>query len=228
MPHNFSPKKRTAVTGNPIREEVTVPMRGGALEMLGLEQGVPVVLVLGGSQGAQIINDAVIGALPFLLDRYQIIHQVGMRNIKSIENVLGIVLKDNTHAKRYKPLAFLSDDQMRAASGVADLVVSRAGSTIFEIALWGIPAIIIPITDSNGDHQIKNAYSYTRAGCAEVIEEKNLSPYLLATEIKRIMEDGAKMQEMREAAGRFANPGAAEKIAQQIMNILFEHSGKKR
>ena len=223
----YFPKKKTAVTGNPIRNEIMTPMRDGAYELLGLEPGVPTIVVLGGSQGAQIINDAVTGALPDLLDEFQVVHQVGIQNIRDIEKVLPVMLSGNKHAERYKPLGFLSAEQIRAASGIANIIISRAGSTIFEIALWGVPSIIIPITDSNGDHQLKNAYSYARAGCAEVIEEKNLTPFLLTTEIKRLIDDPARIQQMKDAMAQFADPGAAEKIARQIVNVLVEHNVKK-
>ncbi|NIS25996.1 UDP-N-acetylglucosamine--N-acetylmuramyl-(pentapeptide) pyrophosphoryl-undecaprenol N-acetylglucosamine transferase, partial [candidate division KSB1 bacterium] len=112
---------------------------------------------------------------------------------------------------------------LRMASGAADLAITRAGSTIFEIAAWGLPAIVVPITESNGNHQRKNAYTYARAGAAEVIEEQNLTPHLLASEVERLMGEEAERARMTKAAQEFARTDAADKIARQIIAVLSEH-----
>lgn len=109
------------------------------------------------------------------------------------------------------------------AAGCADLIISRAGSAIFEIASWGIPSIIIPITNSNGNHQRKNAYNYARNGACLVMEEGNLSSHLLVSEIDKILNDKDKLDKMRKSALAFANPSAAEKIAQTAVDIALTH-----
>ena len=219
----YLPKKKTALTGNPIRREVLEPIKDGARELLKLEENTPVIFILGGSQGAQIINETVVQALPELIDKYQIIHQVGKKNFEYIKNLSEVVIGKNEHKNRYKIFGYLNNEAMRMSAGVADLVVSRAGSTIFEIAAWGLPSIIIPITDSNKDHQRKNAYSYARAGAADVIEEKNLTPHLFAFEVDRLMNNKQRMAEMSSSAKEFSRTDAARKIAEEIMKILFEH-----
>jgi UDP-N-acetylglucosamine--N-acetylmuramyl-(pentapeptide) pyrophosphoryl-undecaprenol N-acetylglucosamine transferase len=220
----FFPKEKTALTGNPMRREVMIPMREGAREILKLEEGVPVILVLGGSQGAAIINDAILQAAPRLVERYQIIHQVGVKNLDIVEKMIPVVMGDNPHRDRYKTYGYLNEINLRSSAGVADLIVSRAGSTIFEIAAWGVPSIIIPITDSNGDHQRKNAFAYARAGGCIVIEEANLTTNVLASEINRIMDDVALREKMKAGASAFARLDAAEKIAKEIVVILKEHA----
>ena len=112
---------------------------------------------------------------------------------------------------------------MRAAAGVADIVISRAGSTIFEIALWGKPSIIIPIPEPTSHDQRINAYAYARTGAAEVIEEENLAPRVLVSEIDRILGNPAERQKMSEAALAFARKDSAKLIAQEIMSIALEH-----
>jgi len=216
-------KDRVAHTGNPVREELMHPVANGAHEFLHLETDIPVLLILGGSQGSQIINQNIVDALPRLVEKYQIIHQAGPANLKTVEAMASVVLLNNTHKDRYKPFDHLNSLALRMAAGVADVVISRAGSTIFEIAQWGIPAILIPITDSNGDHQRKNAYSYARNGAALVIEENNLTPNILASEVDRLMGDANVRGTMKKAAQGFAKSGAARLIAQEILAIAIQH-----
>lgn len=219
----YLPKGKVALTGNPIRSEILIPAKEGAYELLQLERGVPVILVLGGSQGARAINEVIIQAAPELIKTYQIIHQVGEKNVKEMEDLAPVIIREKERRARYKIFGYLNNESMRMAAGAADLVISRAGSTIFEIAAWGIPSIIIPITEANGDHQRKNAYAYARAGACDVIEEKNLTPHLLASEIDRLMGDKQKCEEMSRAAKAFAHTDAAAKIAEQILNVLKTH-----
>ena len=161
--------------------------------------------------------------LPDLLSRYQVIHQTGTKLYEEVVSRSKLVLENNPNISRYRPIAYLNNLTIRMASGAASLIVGRAGSTIFEIASWGVPSIIIPITNSNGDHQRKNAYSYARSGSCEVIEESNLSPHVLISEIDRLISDQNKLSEMKKNALAFANPKAAEKIAQEAINIALTH-----
>jgi UDP-N-acetylglucosamine--N-acetylmuramyl-(pentapeptide) pyrophosphoryl-undecaprenol N-acetylglucosamine transferase len=217
------PKEKVALTGNPIRNDILIPMKEGAYELLKLEEGVPVIFVLGGSLGAKIINEAMLQAAPDIIEKYQVIHQVGKKNLKEMQDLMQVVIGYKENKERYKMFGYLDNQAMKMSGGVADLIISRAGSTIFEIAAWGVPSIIIPISNSNGDHQRKNAYSYARAGAADVIEEKNLTPHLLISEITRLVEDKQKREEMTHAAKEFSEPDAAAKIAEQVMNILIKH-----
>ena len=109
------------------------------------------------------------------------------------------------------------------AVGVTDLIISRAGSTLFEIAAWGIPSIIIPISSSNGDHQRKNAFAYARTGAAVIVEENNLTPDILLAQINSLMEDSLKREKMKVSARSFAKFDAAKIIAEEIINIAISH-----
>jgi UDP-N-acetylglucosamine--N-acetylmuramyl-(pentapeptide) pyrophosphoryl-undecaprenol N-acetylglucosamine transferase len=219
----FFNKEKVAFTGNPVREELMHPVKDGAHEFLHLEKNIPVVLVLGGSQGAQLINQVILDALPKLVEKYQIIHQTGVQNFKFVKSTADAILLTNEFKDRYKPLDNLNSLTLRMAAGVADLVISRSGSTIFEIAIWGVPAILVPIHESNGDHQRKNAYAYARAGAAVVVEENNLTPNLLRSEIDRLIENSADRTKMKKAAESFARLDAAHLIAQEILTIALEH-----
>ena len=220
----FFPKEKTASTGNPIRRAVAIPMREGAHDILKLDSTVPIILILGGSQGAAIINDAIMQAAPRLTEKYQIIHQVGVKNLDAMQNMAEVVIGKSQYRDRYKMYGYLNEITLRTSAGVASLVISRAGSTIFEIAAWGIPSIIVPITDSNGDHQRKNAYAYARAGGCIVIEEANLTTNLISSEIERLMTDTPLREKMSTSAKSFAKNDAAEKIAEEVLFVLKEHA----
>lgn len=220
---NYFPKGKTAYTGNPIRKEIMEPLSVGAKEFLKLEEDIPTILILGGSQGSHKINDLIIDSLADLVKNYQIIHQTGKKNIAIMKETADVVLLNNPHKDRYKPFDYLDLLAMRMSAGAADLIISRAGSTIFEIASWGKPSIIIPITKSNGDHQRKNAYSYARSGAAMVIEEGNLTSNILISEINRIINNKEEREKMSEAAKRFARKDASRLIAKEILAIGLEH-----
>jgi len=157
------------------------------------------------------------------LEKYQIIHQVGHSNYKEVRGVADLVLEKNQNKGRYHAFDYLNVLALRMSAGISEMVISRAGSTIFEIAAWGLPAIIIPFTDSNGDHSRKNAYAFARAGACIVIEEKNLTPNLITSEIDHMMENPDEKAKMGEAAREFATPDAARKIADEIINIVLKH-----
>jgi len=219
----YFPKDRVALTGNPIRQDIAHPQKSGAYEFLNLEEHVPIILVLGGSSGAERINDTLLATLAILVAKYQIIHQTGEKHYTSMSNTAQVVLENVAHKDRYHPFAYLNALAMKMSAGVADLVISRAGSTIFEIALWGVPSIIIPIPEAVSHDQRGNAYTYARTGAAVVMEEKNLAPNLLFAEITRLIESTKDREEMKKAALKFAKPDAAEKIAKEIIGIALLH-----
>lgn len=221
----FFPSGRTALTGNPIREEVLRPSGKDAFKELGLDPNIPVLLVLGGSQGAQIINSQMETLAPRLVEKYQVIHQAGEANIAEVKTTVNGLLGGNQNASRYHIYGYMDSETMKLASETATAVVSRAGSAIFEIAAWELPAILIPITESNADHQRKNAFAYARAGGAVVIEEANLGPNILLSEIENLMGDKNKRATMKASAKEFARTDAAEKIAEQIVAVLMRHKG---
>lgn len=218
----FRPEK-VAYTGNPIRQELFLPASPEDRERLGLEPDIPVIAILGGSLGSVTINNVVLRVLPELLNHYQIVHQTGAANIADTIARTGVLLASHPRRARYHPVGYLSLGALQILRESAALIISRAGSTIFEIAAWGVPAILVPITDSNGDHQRENAYAYARSGGAVVLEEANLSPSILLKEIGRILEDRARCVTMVEKARAFARTDAAEVIAREILAIALRH-----
>lgn len=220
---NYLPKDETALTGQPIRKSILNKNSNGAEKSFGLTSKLPVILVMGGSQGAEKINNIILDIIPEVLGSYQIIHQTGEKKFKEITLRSKLLLENNPNANNYHPVPYLSDLDMKMAAGVADLIISRAGSTIFEIANWGIPSIIIPITDSNGDHQRKNAYNYARSGACIVIGEQNLAPHILIDEINKLFTNKNILTEMSNKAKTFAKPEAAKKIAKEALGIALSH-----
>lgn len=215
---------KVAYTGNPIRKEIiqTSPKDKG-LEYYNLEKTLKTILVLGGSLGAQIINDEIIQILPRLLEKYNVIHQTGKKNIEDVLTTSQIVIEESEHKNRYKPQDYMDDLSLSMAAGASDLIISRAGSTIFEISSWGVPSIVIPITDSNGDHQRKNAFAYARSGGAVVIEEVNLSPNVLFSEIERLLSNEEILNKMKVGAKNFTKNDSSRIIAREILEMGLKH-----
>jgi len=224
---DYFPKNTTAWTGQPIMTEIEHPApRKEALDYFKMESDIPVILVLGGSQGAGLINNTILDALPRLIKNYQIIHQTGIKNFKIVSGQAEVVLAGNKHKLKYLPIPFLNPLQIKMAAGAATIIVSRAGSTLFEIASWGVPSILVPFTNSNADHSKKNAFSYARARACSVVEEINMTANILSSEIERIMGDKTEYELMAQNAKAFSKPGAAEKIARELVDIALGHEKK--
>ncbi len=221
----YFPADKTALTGNPIRKEILGSTPDEAKEVFQLESGIPTILILGGSQGSKNINDNILDIAAELVNFVQIIHQCGEKNIQEVKQRLSVALEKSPLKSRYHIFGYLNDSYLRNASSIANLAISRAGaSSIFEIASWGIPSIVIPLSNSAQDHQRGNAYSYARSGAGEVIEEANLSPHLLLSEIKRLLENKKLLETMKEAAKNFGQPKAGRKIARELLNLALEHA----
>jgi UDP-N-acetylglucosamine--N-acetylmuramyl-(pentapeptide) pyrophosphoryl-undecaprenol N-acetylglucosamine transferase len=217
-------RDRIARVGHPIRKEILTVAKEGGHEFLKLDPTVPTLFVTGGSQGARAINEVLIDTLQELVTRYNIVHQTGVANLTEVAGIASVVLKDSPFKERYRPFGLLNALAMRMATGVTSLVIARAGSgTIFEVASWGIPAILVPIPLDVSHDQTENAFSYARHGGGIVIEQHNLSQHVLLSEIDRLMNDAALRSKMSEAARAFARPDAAHKVAQILVEMAIAH-----
>ncbi|TSC58628.1 MAG: UDP diphospho-muramoyl pentapeptide beta-N acetylglucosaminyl transferase [Parcubacteria group bacterium Greene0416_79] len=219
----YFPNGKIAYTGNPIRKELLEDASRDVKDVFGLQSEIPTIAVLGGSQGAATLNEVLLRALPELLHRYQVVHQTGTAQIADITARATVLLEHHPESNRYHLVGYLSTDALRALRGTAALIISRAGSTIFEIAAFGIPSILIPISDSNGNHQRENAYAYARSGAARVVEETNLTPTILLHEIQDILDDPPMRKIMAAQARLFAKTDAAEVIAREILGMALKH-----
>jgi UDP-N-acetylglucosamine--N-acetylmuramyl-(pentapeptide) pyrophosphoryl-undecaprenol N-acetylglucosamine transferase len=217
-------RHKIARVGHPIRAEIEQPSKEGGYEFLKLDPSVPAVFIMGGSQGAQAINNVVLDAVKDLVTRYNVIHQAGTANLKEVSGVANLILKDSANAERYRAFGLLNTLAIRMAAGISTVIVSRAGSgSIFEIASWGIPAILVPIPEDVSHDQTENAFSYARAGAAVVIEQRNLTQHVLSAEIDRLMGDSELRLKMSDAAKDYSRPQAAKKIANILLETALEH-----
>lgn len=219
----FPASKTMRVVGNPIRESLLNfvsldPV--GAKERLKLDPKLPLILILGGSLGSVRVNNFTLAYLEKLLNKYQIVHQVGTANLANVKKTFTAISRqmDSKIKKRYHPYAFLEKNygEILAAS---DLVISRSGSgAIFELAAFGKPAILIPLPESARNHQRMNAIEYSKTGAAEVLEENNLSEAVALGMIDKLIKDSNS--QMHQAALKFAKPKAAAVIAADILSLV--------
>ena len=215
----YFPAERTALVGNPVRAAIA----DGDAKMLRLQleftESKKTILVLGGSQGSQVINKAVVRILPTLLEQVQIIHQTGENNYEEIVQLAGEVGIKAGHGGYY-PIRFLDENMLRDAFALADLVISRAGATfITEIAANKKPAILIPLDGSANDHQRLNAYELAKIGGALVLEETNLGEHLLLENIQKLLGDDDLRASMAQKLGAFYHPAASEIIANAVIEL---------
>lgn len=210
---NYFSAQKTALVGNPVREEILNGSKEKAKEIFNLVGGKSVLLIIGGSQGAQAINEIVINTLPRLLEKCEIIHQCGEKNYENIK-------KSVEEKQNYHLLPFLDEIQLKNAYAAADLVISRAGAgSIFEIAACAKPSILIPLPGSAAMHQKENAYNYAKTGATIVLEQANLTPNMFQGRISQLLENPSLLQQMSECAKKFYRPDAAEKIAEELLNL---------
>jgi UDP-N-acetylglucosamine--N-acetylmuramyl-(pentapeptide) pyrophosphoryl-undecaprenol N-acetylglucosamine transferase len=220
----IKPESPVAVVGQPIRPALKRPRPEGAREFLKFAPEWPVVLILGGSQGAQSINNLIGDVLPQLVAKAAVVHQVGPKNLSEAKKLADFKLADPAQRSRYQVFDTLTEGSLAMVAGVADLVISRAGAgAIFEIANWGLPAIIIPLPEEVSHDQRANALSYGASGGAVVIEQANLTPSILMSEIGQILDNPELKTKMGEAARTFARPDAGRVIAEEIVNLALEH-----
>lgn len=220
-------RAKTALLGHPIRKEIQTTAAEGGHEFLKLDPSVPTLFIMGGSQGARAINEVILDALPELLTRYNVVHQTGSANLQEVRGIASVSTKDSPYERRYVTFGLLNTLAMRMTAGITSLIIARAGSgTIFEIAAWKIPSILVPLPIDISHDQTENAFSYARIGGAVVMEQHNLTPHLLIAEVDRIMQNAELRAHMSEAAGSYARPDAAQKIAQILIETALEHEPK--
>jgi UDP-N-acetylglucosamine--N-acetylmuramyl-(pentapeptide) pyrophosphoryl-undecaprenol N-acetylglucosamine transferase len=216
----YFPPKKMILVGNPIRREILEGSKEEAKRIFNLTQEKPVILILGGSQGAQRINDVILEILPEILRDFELIHQSGEKNFEEVEAEARTVLPKELK-KYYHIFPFLKEIEIKHAYKICDLIVARAGSgTIFEISALGKPSILIPLPEAAQNHQLKNAYCFARIGAAIVIEEANFTPHFFLEKVKYLLSQPEQLKEMGERAQQFSRPRAAKIISEYIVDYL--------
>ena len=180
----------------------------------------PIVLILGGSQGAQRINDKILEILSELLRNFEIIHQCGERNFKQVRAEAKVVMPKDLEAA-FHLFPFLKEEEIKQAYQASDLIISRAGSgSIFEIAACGKPSILIPLPEAAQNHQVKNAYAYGQNGACLVLEEANFTVHFFLEKLKYLFSHPGELEKMEKAAKEFSKPMAAKIIAEYLIGYL--------
>ncbi len=213
FPNSFPPNRQALLVGNPVRASIAA-LAPPAQRFAG-RGGPPRLLIIGGSQGAQALNQQVPQALALLepAERPQVWHQAGG---KMRESAVAAYDKAGVEA-RLEP--FIED--MAAAYGWADLVLCRAGAlTVAELAAAGVGAVLVPYPYAVDDHQTANGRFLEQGGAALLVQQANLTPASLAELLRNLLADRDRLLAMAEAGRRLARVDAAERVA----NLCLEQA----
>ena len=202
---------RYRVTGRPVPPPVED--RAGARAQLGVGREETCVLVFGGSLGARSINEAAPTA--FAGAPYTILHVAGRRDFAALEPPAGT---------RYVLRDYVTPFGLALAA--ADIAVARAGGSVFELAQYGLPSVLVPFPQAAGDHQTGNARWMERADAAVVVPDAELTPDRLRREVDAIVTDPARRERMARAARSLARPDAAREIAAEV--LAAAQAGRRR
>ena len=203
---------QTVITGNPIRRRVTKGSRDEGLHITGLSGRRPILLVIGGSQGAQSINDGVAALLPELLQVCDIAHVTGAGKMPAMMGEM------NTQGKYWA--AENASRELQHLYAIADIAVSRAGAgSISELAANHIPSILIPLRGLAQDHQEANARYAAQAGGCLILEQEDI-PTRMAALIRELCSSTNKRKELQERIGALQQENSAEQIAQILLRTV--------
>lgn len=210
---------KVVFTGNPRAQELAESEVSAANELFGLDTRKPIVLVLGGSRGAEKINQAIVEAYPRLIDRgYQLLIATGEKHYDKIISQLNayspLVENPNIIAKPYI-------NNMVEVLQHSSLLVSRSGATtIAEITALGLPSILIPSPYVTNDHQTKNAMSLVNKGAALLLKEEDLDGDSFLDKIDYLMTNEIKLQEMSKSSKKIGNPLATDQLIQLMLDEI--------
>ena len=204
----YFPKGRAEVTGRPVGDEffsiAPKPLAGAFT-----------VLITGGSQGSRTLNRAAEQSWPlWKKDSVRLIHQTGESAYPDLAP------KFQASGVAGEVSAFLPD--MPAAFAEADLIVSRAGGTVSEIAAAGKPSILVPLPGAADQHQLRNAQAFEKAGAARLVLDSEMSGARLVEEVTRLTSEPGLLEKMGQAARAMARPGAARRAADVLESFITD------
>lgn len=207
--------KKVVVTGYPVRPDLKRWTRTRGRAVLKLRDDLPVVLVAGGSKGARSINQALIHSLRGILKLAQVVHITGQGEWEAVSEATAGLTK--VQRRRYRPFPYLHE-QMGAALAAADIAVMRAGaSTLGELPLAGLPAILVPYPHA-WRYQRVNAEYLAAHRAALVIRDQDLGSRLLPT-VQKLLRSTPQRRSMRDAMRSLAKPDAAQALAGQLLEL---------
>jgi UDP-N-acetylglucosamine--N-acetylmuramyl-(pentapeptide) pyrophosphoryl-undecaprenol N-acetylglucosamine transferase len=205
-----------ARTGTPVRPQFQPADPAACRMALGLRADQPVLLVMGGSQGARGVNELVVQALPELagaMPRLQFVHLTGADDEEKVRAAYA------AHKVRAVVQAFLTE--MELAMSAATVAVSRAGaSSLAELAALRLPSLLIPYPTAADNHQFHNARAFVETGAARMMEQRAGSPTQLATSLLELLRDDARRTAMQQALSSWHAPDAAAHIAERILSMI--------
>jgi UDP-N-acetylglucosamine--N-acetylmuramyl-(pentapeptide) pyrophosphoryl-undecaprenol N-acetylglucosamine transferase len=205
----FSKKmnKKVFVTGNPVRNDILLGDSKRGKEILGISNDIQVIIVMGGSLGAEQINKLILNNLDILCKKFFIVHQRGDKNYFPVK-----------HSSYFSVPYF--NDGLNHILASADLVISRAGaSAVWEFASINLPSILIPLESGSRGEQVKNAEIFEEFGCSLVLRG-DISSETFMDSINKIMDNRENLKKMKEAAVKIGNIDSALIIAEMIKEVI--------
>jgi UDP-N-acetylglucosamine--N-acetylmuramyl-(pentapeptide) pyrophosphoryl-undecaprenol N-acetylglucosamine transferase len=207
--------ERYLVTGRPVPAAIGAADRGAARERFGLGAGERCLLVFGGSQGARTINEA---ALDGLLRAGRPFHVLHISGVRDYELARARLAEAGVGGEYYTLLAY--EPNLADALAACDLVLARAGASVFELAAAGRPAILVPYPYATGRHQHANAEWMTGAGAAVEVDDADLTGDVLWERASALLADDDRLAAMSAASKSLAMPNAAEDVATEVMKAI--------
>lgn len=214
LPH----KENCVITGNPLRSNIPIEERAAAREKLGLPDGMTIVS-FGGSLGANKISESIVNMVKWEQECGDInhIHSFGGNGKDMFDDLMkahGVAPND-----RFRPREYI--DNMYTCLCACDLVISRAGAmTLTELKAVGRASILIPFPQAAENHQYYNALTMSKNGAAILIEDKDLTPERLLSEVKALYNDRRRLSEMGEAAAALNIPNATDLVVGNILDLI--------
>jgi UDP-N-acetylglucosamine--N-acetylmuramyl-(pentapeptide) pyrophosphoryl-undecaprenol N-acetylglucosamine transferase len=215
--------RKVITTGTPVRPEFQSRDSAACRSALGLDPARPVLLVMGGSQGALGINNLLINSLPLLRKAgdFQFLHFTGATDAERVRRAYA---EQNLRAVVHPFFA-----EMEVALGAATVAVSRAGaSSLAEISAMRVPSILIPFPAATGNHQVFNARAFVEAGAALLLEQKNSTSAALVRLVSGLIGSAVTREKMQAALEKWHAPNSAEEIAEKILSVCWstDHLGR--
>jgi UDP-N-acetylglucosamine--N-acetylmuramyl-(pentapeptide) pyrophosphoryl-undecaprenol N-acetylglucosamine transferase len=209
---NYLRRAHCVVTGTPVRRGLERIDRAVAAEKFGLNPALPIVLVMGGSQGAHGINQLILKTLPMWhsdREEVQFIHLAGQADAN--------IAEINYRRQRLTAVVQAFSTEMEHFYSLADVVISRSGAaSLTELSHYALPSVLVPYPAAADDHQMFNARIFEEAGAAKILVESKTSPEVLHQTVAEILADKEKRARMAQAAGSLAGTDAAKRVAEEI------------
>jgi UDP-N-acetylglucosamine--N-acetylmuramyl-(pentapeptide) pyrophosphoryl-undecaprenol N-acetylglucosamine transferase len=209
---NYLRRAHCVVTGTPVRRGLARIDRAVAAEKFGLNPALPIVFIMGGSQGAHGINQLVLKTLPMWhgdREEVQFIHLAGQADAN--------IAEINYRRQRLTAVVRAFSTEMEHFYSLADVVISRSGAaSLTELSHYRLPSVLVPYPAAADDHQTFNAKIFQRAGAAKILVESKTTPEELHATVDEILTNAEMRRNMAEAAGKLASEDAARRVAEEI------------